>query len=283
MTSMFPQRIRKAVESYLSVRPVTLGGAGALLACYLRAVSARLMDRNDRRTVGNFLRHDLNLRVGGLLVLARAHTEDLGCYWKSHKPWMTAWFEPKANEVVVDVGANVGFWCLKAASLGAQVVAFEPNPGTFATLKQNAVGNHLTNLDVVNSALSSSLGSEELVTIDNRTGSSFLTAKDLIIDQSTGTTRHRVPTDTLDNALKARGIQHVDWLLVDVEGHELEVIRGAKVTLKSTRKLIVEVTLGQRETEVESYLSQAGFEAKAQGTADLSSNRYWLFANTSYY
>jgi FkbM family methyltransferase len=46
-----------------------------------------------------------------------------------------------------------------------------------------------------------------------------------------------VEADTLDNLLKARGINEVNWIKIDVEGAELEVLKGAAGILSKSRDL----------------------------------------------
>ena len=52
-------------------------------------------------------------------------------------------FVPRRGDVVVDIGANIGVYSLYAAHKGAQVVAYEPHPETFALLKANTTGRNV--------------------------------------------------------------------------------------------------------------------------------------------
>ncbi len=131
--------------------------------------------------------------------------------------------EPKVKEflgsrfgpgkVFVDVGANVGAYSLRALSRGTKVYPFEPNPENVKLLKRNAEINHLT-IEVQECALGSSEGTANL----SQNGATSR------ISDMKGVT---VPVRTLDSL----DLQQADLLKVDVEGHELEVFRGARKTL----------------------------------------------------
>ena len=56
--------------------------------------------------------------------------------------------------------------------------------------------------------------------------------------------QEKVQVTTLDRVVEDRGIGHIDLLKIDVEGHELDVLRGAKETLEADRIDIVQFEFG---------------------------------------
>lgn len=119
----------------------------------------------------------------------------------------------KEGGVFVDVGANVGAYSVRAAAKGMTVHSFEPNPETLPVLRRNAEINKVT-LDINEVALGSTTGT---VGFFSNGGTSRVTmAGD-----------REVPVRTLDSFAYPR----VDVLKVDVEGYELEVLKGARETL----------------------------------------------------
>lgn len=231
--------------------------------------------RGDTRTVGNFLKRDLTLRLDDIQVFARAGTEDLGYYWRSHKPAVDKWFEPRPNEVVVDIGANVGLWSLLSATGGARVFAIEPNPGTYSVLKRNRDANRLNGLTVSNIAISGQDGIGKLTTFQRSTGASTL-GTDIRSNLTGGSVESAlVTTTTLDSYCSLNGIDSVDWLLIDVEGHEAEVLRSGTRTLKKTRRLILEVSFGERSRVCREILSAVGMRV-TEKRGQSSINEYWL-------
>ena len=122
------------------------------------------------------------------------------------KEFLVSRFRP--GEVFVDVGANVGAYSLRAASQGMSVHSFEPNPENVKVLERNSEINGLS-INMHACALGSSEGSASLA--PNRGASRITDAGDL-----------EVPVRTLDSFHLPRA----DLLKMDVEGYELEVIRG---------------------------------------------------------
>jgi len=140
--------------------------------------------------------------------------------------------------VFVDVGANVGFWSVPAATR-VPVVAFEPNPWAAEHLIVNAELNGLE-IDVRRQAVSSRPGELDLYASDLEQNASQATLhRDAIYGSAE---QILVPVVTLDDA-----VGEVDTLKIDVEGHEEEVLRGAQSLLGSrTPRVVVIELLGWR-------------------------------------
>ncbi|MGH2898719.1 MAG: FkbM family methyltransferase, partial [Solirubrobacteraceae bacterium] len=127
--------------------------------------------------------------------------------------------------VVVDVGANIGAFAVPLTrDTGARVIAVEPVSSTFALLNDNVRRNRVQNtVTTVRSALGSTAG-EAVVTTDSQS------ANYLLHDRASARAgEEHVGVTTLD-ALVADE-PRIDLIKVDVEGLELEVMRGAQVTL----------------------------------------------------
>jgi FkbM family methyltransferase len=147
----------------------------------------------------------------------------------------------RAGGIVLDVGANVGFYtaaCARAAGAGGRVIAVEPGPQTFAKLAATCDRLGLSNVTLVNAAASARRGTAQ-----------FLTGPgDRDVHQHLADARApadagryvRVETRTLDEICGNPG--EVTLAKIDVEGHELDVLTGAPRILASRRtRLIVEV------------------------------------------
>ena len=61
---------------------------------------------------------------------------------------------PQPDDVIIDIGANIGTFALRYAQLCKRVVAFEPEPYNFALLERNIKENGITNIIAVNSPVS---------------------------------------------------------------------------------------------------------------------------------
>ncbi len=140
--------------------------------------------------------------------------------------------------VVYDIGANVGFFALLAARcVGPQgrVYAFEPVPRNAAAIERSARLNGFAGLEVLTLAAGAESGVAEL-NVARHIGGAVLA--------SVGTPPDRrgaiaVEVVTIDDAIAARGLRPPSLVKVDVEGAELDVIRGMRATLAAHRPVLV--------------------------------------------
>jgi len=132
------------------------------------------------------------------------------------------------GDVVVDAGAMVGTFTLKAAAQGAsRILAFEPFPPSLEILQENLKRNELENVDAFDVALAQLNGALKLWAHKNPGSQSLTDINDpekFIIVQAR----------RLDDVLEEEGVDHVDFIKIDVEGAEGLVLMGAKETLKRT-------------------------------------------------
>lgn len=135
----------------------------------------------------------------------------------------------REGPVVLDVGAFEGEYGLMARRvLGAQaeIHCFEPNPTAFTRLESHP------DLTVHNVALAGSAGSRTLYADPEAPTMASLEADTLHPIGLSPTAEMTVTTTTVDRFCSEHGIDHVDLLKVDVEGTELEVLRGAPEVLR---------------------------------------------------
>jgi FkbM family methyltransferase len=171
------------------------------------------------RKVNNFLIHDVYTSMID-------HEEDI-----------LEQFSPKTGDTVIDVGAAFGFYAIMASRrVGQQgrVVAIEAQPDSFDMLNKNIKLNKLANIITLNYAAYSQKTKVKLYSsysiIQERAGQSLQSFIE-------------VSADTLDNLLHRVGIDKVNWIKIDVEGAELEALKGAEGLLSRSTDiaLLVEV------------------------------------------
>lgn len=141
--------------------------------------------------------------------------------------------------VLIDVGANRGEMslALRAAFPAARIVAFEPNPQTFAVL---GAATAASSIECVASALGSQPGQLVLHSYrdDPTSGHATLYPRMFELYQNYGVkaaadlARFEIPVTTLDDYCDGHRIARIDFLKLDVEGHELEVLKGARGLLQ---------------------------------------------------
>lgn len=133
----------------------------------------------------------------------------------------------RQNMTFVDVGANIGWYTLLAASkVGSKgrVIAFEPEPANYNLLIESIALNNFENVILLKKCLSNSEGKSRLYLHPQNYG-----AHSIVRQQSKF--YKDVITEKLDDSLTNLGINNVDVLKIDVEGAEPLVLEGAQQTI----------------------------------------------------
>ena len=173
--------------------------------------------------------HYIYLNPKDTAVISPAIAED-GLY----EPEVTALLKKilKKDAIVVDVGANIGWYTLLAAKtvgVNGKVIAFEPAPENYRLLKKSIKINNFNNVIAYRLCVSNISGTNKLYLGTQNLGGHSLKTK-------SGNNSIDVKTTTLDTTLKELHVENVDLLKIDVEGAEPEVIEGCLHYL-SNRKI----------------------------------------------
>lgn len=174
----------------------------------------------------------------------------------------------------LDVGAHIGTAATRASrQVGPRgcVIAFEPTPENRRLLLENLRRNGCRNVTVIPTAVSSHAGSRAFrVSRVGATGGSALES----LEKPTAADRAHseiieVECVTLDGVVGQFSLPSVDFLKIDVEGHELEVLVGAIDTLRRFHPRIVLETdpRGPLHREVEVFLRDHGYETRSPAGA----------------
>jgi FkbM family methyltransferase len=143
----------------------------------------------------------------------------------------------KGKPVFFDVGANVGDFskALRDEFPTAEIYAFEPNTSAFE-LMQTAL--RAENVKCLNLGVGVRSGREKLFTYSNAPSSAHATLyRDVMLDIHHAKEIIEVESEvtTLDEFCHTNGIAFIDFLKVDTEGHDLDVLRGGSVMLDEGR------------------------------------------------
>jgi FkbM family methyltransferase len=194
-------------------------------------------------------------------------------------PWETGethWFVKsiKPGDVVVDLGAYVGYYTLIAGKLvgdKGKVYAFEPGPDAFALLQKNVRVNHLTNVVLEHKAVSDKPGSIKLFVSEKHS------ADNKIYKSADDPTRPTVDIEavSLDDYFRSRD-HRVDFVKMDVQGAEGLILDGMHQVLSWNPhlRMVVEFTpeaikqAGSDPYAGARYLKEAGFRFFDIGAAD---------------
>lgn len=147
----------------------------------------------------------------------------------------------RANDVVIDVGAQMGYLTLVAATSANKetlVISFEPESNNADRLRENLALNNLSNVTIEQCALSDVDGSLKLyLSKDINAG----THSTVYVEQNVSTSFIEIPAKQLDTILTSGVIPNdrVDLMKIDVEGAEINVLRGSMTTLGTCKPVIV--------------------------------------------
>jgi len=159
------------------------------------------------------------------------------------------------NEIVVDIGANIGdssiYFALNRAK---HVIALEPYPSTFNLAVQNIKVNNLNDkITILNSGYGKA---SEIVKVDEKMSR---TAGAILISSNEG---KEVKLYSLEMLINEFGIQEA-LLKMDCEGCEYNILNEDDVVLKKFKRIVLEFHYGYKN--IESKLKHAGFSTKVLG------------------
>jgi FkbM family methyltransferase len=131
------------------------------------------------------------------------------------------------GDVVLDIGANNGFFTCYAAAQGAKVFAFEPQPDTFELLQQNIASNNLVSLV---SAFPYALGAEDgsaTLHITDRLGGGMSSTQTRYVEKAKVEIKDsvEVPVRQFSSLINSLGIDRMTMLKIDCEGAELAILQ----------------------------------------------------------
>lgn len=163
-------------------------------------------------------------------------------------------FKPLKGFTVVDVGASVGDYTVKLASEVGEnglVIAIEPNPVNYRFLKYNVKKQKLKNVIPLRIAIMEYNG-EVKISLAGGSSSTVTHANEGI----------GVPCRTLDNVMDGLGIKRIDLVKIDVEGAELNVLKGIRST-SVERFAIAAYHATEEVKEIAESLSLKGYKVTA--------------------
>lgn len=173
-----------------------------------------------------------------------------------------------SSATIFDVGGNVGNWALMIESIqsGApyKLFAFEPSPDTFATLAART--SHIPSIATFNIGLSDHSGIVQMHDYASSAhGSSHASIEDGVITSVHGKSERtfEVKVITGDRFCKENQIDFIDFLKIDVEGHELKVLQGFQGMITSRKVGVIQFEFN--ETMIPSRTFLEDFRAILNG------------------
>lgn len=142
----------------------------------------------------------------------------------------------------LDVGAHIGRYAVLASNKFKKVYAIEPQKSNFNILGKNIKMNKVTNIQPVNCAVS------------NKSGIAYLSG----LEMNTGTVRlskcgnQKTEVFTLNYLLSEYLLEpeEIDFILIDVESHEKQVLEGASEILEKGKPTIILESFNVKSVDV---------------------------------
>lgn len=167
------------------------------------------------------------------------------------------------GKTVYDVGGHIGvisMFFARAVGEWGRVVTFEPNPQSYAVIMDHIQLNGLTNVQVLAIGLGERRGSARFVvpSFSSARGTAAPDRQERYLPQA-GVQVYQIEIDTLDNQIAAHSLPQPDFVKIDVEGLEVEVLHGMSHTLREHRpELLIELH-GASAQPIMAYLLDQGY------------------------
>lgn len=171
-------------------------------------------------------------------------------------------FRVNKGNTLLDIGGNIGFYTIKQSQRvgnSGKIWVFEPNPEVFQRLIQNLKENKINNAIPVSKAVGSVNGKVFFRAPKNATQEGSLC--NYVKMPSPVENVIEVDCVTLDDFVQQNGIFKIDLLKVDVEGNEIEVLKGGvQKALPLTEKIVLEFHGNETKEKVIRFAEENNFK-----------------------
>jgi FkbM family methyltransferase len=235
-----------------------------LLLCLITAVTVVFVSILKRKWIKGaipdiyltLMPKDFEINFHDVKFIARKGKMDMLVCSNVAEPWLTSHFKPREGDVVIDVGAHIGKYALIAAKMVGEnglVIAIEAHQENYSALLRNIELNGFGNIRAFNFAALER--DDEWVRLGGSRDDGYS-----VKVNSYSTNFLSVRSKSIDTISREEQIPRVDIMKIDVEGAEVEVLKGARETLLNSPslKVLIEVRY-DNIAEVNSIMSKCGF------------------------
>ena len=221
---------------------------------------------------GNFLVHSMN----ALTVLRPNYEMHVQNLINSNKRE----FRKEKDKIFLNIGSHIGRYTILNALNGYKCIAFEPSPETNKFLKINCLLSNVEDkVSVYNLALGNKKGNFDFMYYPSHDGGSRM--KETLKFQKPNKYKPKqikVQSEVFDNLTFKEGKKNIRLIIIDVEGFELEVLKGMKSFLSTAKNvdIIIEIfSHNKNKDKVFDLMKKYGFSYKNIGADD------WYFKKRS--
>ena len=226
---------------------------------FITLIPTSLMFKKDayRNATINNIKLKLNLK----------YYNDHYTYWFSKDDILlnnfTAMFQP--NDIIVDVGVNIGFYTLNFAkkAYNGFVHGFEPNPKVLQYANNNISLNKFENIKLNNFGLGDNEATLIMAQLNENLG------MNKIVPPDSFDTTFSIEVKVFDDYAESQKLDKIDFIKIDVEGFEMKVLLGCEKSLKKYfPSLIIEIDYENLKAnndtflEMKKWLEEMGYNIK---------------------
>jgi len=198
--------------------------------------------------------------------------------FKTHEPLNTKILKKilKKGMTCIDIGGNIGYYVLLERELignKGKIIAIEPLQRNFDCLKKNIELQNVSNISTYCFACSDKNGTVPFI-VDKESNGCWIVPDGITNPDPSRGTITEVPVRILDEFIEELNLKNVDFIRMDVEGFEINILKGLKNTLKNFRPIVSfelhKNFLGEEKTrEIFKILKDLDYEIESFVTRDL--------------
>lgn len=175
-------------------------------------------------------------------------------YEKPYVNYLSSFYKDNVKNII-DIGANIGNYtiALKYAYPTANIHSFEPNTTNYTRLIKNIELNEFKNITTNQLGLSDKKGVLNLYFNEKNMGAATLA-------QHEGNQHEVIELETLDNYCEINSIENIDILKIDIEGGELNCLKGGTSILSKTKKGVLQLEIDYGHCKRMGYSAEELFE-----------------------
>ena len=203
--------------------------------------------------INNKVKFKLRVNTSDKLVLLET--------WKTNS-YITEDFNIKKDDVVVDIGANIGAFSVLAAkkAFDGKIYAYEPDKENYDMLKKNTGLNDLHNVFVSNAAVTGKRGYIDFFTSKLNNGGHSIYGTD-------SKKATKVKSTTLSGIFKINNLKKINYLKIDAEGSEYDILLNTPAEIiRKVDKIALEyhdyLNHGHDYNDLKEYLEGNGFKVE---------------------
>lgn len=208
-----------------------------IAVAYTRWNASKMFGNSPRIYFRSFGGKDFGASIGGWISFSDYWTYYNLIPANEEKLLLNTLMRSGKDAVAFDVGSNLGIFTCRIASLGYSVHSFEPIPDTYERFRKNVEFNSLGPFVHLNlNAVGAESGTVRFEMVENSPGQNRIA-----IAGGNGTIE--IPVVCLDDYVEENAILSIDFLKIDVEGMETQVLVGASRLLseKRIKTILIEI------------------------------------------